>query len=121
MKINLSEYEEQPFPSDPQKQIISDLIIQLRSYINAPINELNEALPQLEALEKQSQDFDVVQGKPKISYIMEILAALHIEQKNERGRDYFKDDEESLFWKMAMVFKEKFEKIKTVGRTKFMR
>jgi hypothetical protein len=113
MRINLREYEEEEsFPHDPQKQIISELIIQLRSYINAPINELNAALPQLEALEKQCQDFDVMNGKPKISYIMEILAALHMEQKNERETDHFKDDEESLFWKMVMVFKEKFKKSK---------
>jgi|SRR3954454_6335788 hypothetical protein len=112
MRINLSEYEEPPFSGDTQKQLISQLIIQLRSYINAPINELNAALPHLEALEKQCQDFDAMEGKPKISYIMEILAALHIEQKNERAKEDLKDDEESLFWKMVMVFKEKFKKSK---------
>src|SRR4051812_2048754 len=120
MRINLSEYEGQPFPDDSQKQIISQLIVQLRSYINAPINELNEALPQLEALEKRCRDFDVMQGKPKISYIMVILAELYKEQKNHKAREHLRDDEESLFWKMVIVFKEKFEKIKTVGRTKFM-
>ena len=112
MRINLSEYEEPPFSGDTQKQLISQLIIQLRSYINAPINELNAALPHLEALEKQCQDFDAMEGKPKISYIMVILAELYKEQKNQKAREYLKDDEESLFWKMVIVFKEKFEKIK---------
>jgi len=42
-------------------------------YIKAPIHELGAALPQLEGLEKQCQNFDDKYGKAKINYIMEVL------------------------------------------------
>ena len=120
MRINLTEYEGYSFPNDPQKQIIYRLIMQLRYYIKAPISELNNALPELEALEKQCQDFDELQGKDKINYIMEILSALHEEQKNQRSSYDLKDDEESLFRKVLMSFKEKIVKIKAAGKIKFI-
>ena len=119
MRINLTEYEGYSFPNDSQKQIIYRLIMQLR-YIKAPISELNNALPELEALEKQCQDFDELQGKDKINYIMEILSALHEEQKNQRSSYDLKDDEESLFRKVLMSFKEKIVKIKAAGKIKLI-
>ena len=120
MRINLTEYEGYSFPNDSQKQIIYRLIMQLRYYIKAPIGEFNEVLPQLEGLEKQCQDFDELQGNDKIHYIMEIRSALHEEQKNERSRYDLRDDEEALFWRMLMSFKDKIVKIKAVGKSKLM-
>ena len=120
MRINLSEYEGYSFPDDRQKQLIYRLIMQLRYYIKAPIGEFNEVLPQLEGLEKQCQDFDELQGNDKIHYIMEIRSALHEEQKNERSRYDLRDDEEALFWRMLMSFKDKIVKIKAVGKSKLM-
>jgi|SwirhisoilCB2_FD_contig_81_3321249_length_794_multi_2_in_0_out_0_1 hypothetical protein len=120
MRIDLGEYEGHTFPEDPQKQIIYRLIMQLRYYIKAPLNELNTALPELEALEKQCQAFDDLQGKYKINYIMDILSALHGEQKNDRRRYDLSDDQESLFWTMLMAFKEKIVKIKAVGKIKLI-
>lgn len=120
MRINLGEYEGCSFPDEPQKQLIYRLIMELRYYINAPIQEFNAVLPQLETLEKQCQDFDELQGGYKINYIMEILSALHEEQKNKRSRYDLRDDEESLFWKMLMSFKEKIVKIKAVGKIKLI-
>ena len=120
MRINLGEYEGCSFPDEPQKQLIYRLIMELRYYINAPIQEFNAVLPQLETLEKQCQDFDELQGRYKINYIMEILSALHEEQKNKRSRYDLRDDEESLFWKMLMSFKEKIVKIKAVGKIKLI-
>ena len=51
---------------------------------------------------------------------MEILSALHEEQKNQKSSYDLKDDEESLFWKMLMSFKEKIVKIKAAGKIKLI-
>jgi len=120
MRINLREYEGHSFPDEPQKQIIYRLIMQLRYYIKAPINELNTALPELEVLEKQCQAFDELQGKYKINYIMEILSALHEEQKNQKSTYDLRDDQEGLFWTWLISFKKKIVKIKAVGKIKLV-
>jgi len=107
----------QPFPEDRQKQIIYRLITQLQYYITAPIREFHTALPQIEALEKECQDLDEMQGKPKINYIIEILAALHEQVKDERSGDNLRNDEESLLSKVVMSFKEKIVRIKAAGKS----
>jgi hypothetical protein len=90
MRIDLYEYMGQPFPEDRQKQIIYRLITQLHYYITAPIKEFHAALPQIEALEKECQHLDEMQGKPKINYIIDILAELHEQAKNQRSRNDLK-------------------------------
>src|SRR5690349_13087536 len=99
MRINLYDYVGQASAHEPQKQMIQKLIIQLHYYITAPINEFQEALPQIEALEKECQDLDEMQGKPKTNYIKEILVALHEEIQNDRMKTYLREDKESLFSK----------------------
>lgn len=86
--------------------------MQLHYYIKAPINELNTELPELKALESNAWFLTSYKASYKINDIMEILSVLHEEQKNKPSRFDLIEDEESLFWEMLMLFKEKIIKIK---------
>jgi hypothetical protein len=113
MKIKLEEFEGKDFAPDSHKGRIAELIKKLSYYKNAPIAELNEALAELQVIEKQCQDVDASHGGSKTEYIIEILAALQEEEKKNKGqfRSHLENDEESVFWRMVMIFKEKIKKV----------
>jgi hypothetical protein len=88
MGIDISQYENQDAPSDSQNGRVAELIKKVRHYRNeVPMDQFNDALPELRHLEKKCQDFDLMLGEPKINYIQEIMDALEAEQLRKDAAD----------------------------------